>query len=84
MRVRRPNRADQPAGARSKVFFRTVRDQFLVEIAAGPDGAGSAVGTLAELNSLFTAWVEQVVRHEVPHVRVGVKGLHRPAVVAAG
>ena len=49
-----------------------------------PDGAGSAVGTLAELNSLFTAWVEQVVRHEVPHVRVGVKGLHRPAVVAAG
>jgi len=56
----------RPAG-RGKIerFFRTVRDQFLVEIAAGGDGAGSAVGTLAELNSLFTAWVEQVYHQRV-------------------
>ena len=29
-------------------------------------------------------WVETVVRHEAPHNRVEVKGLHRLAVVAAG
>jgi len=58
----------RPAG-RGKIerFFKTVRDQFLVEISdavgdLGPAGAsvGSSVGSLAELNSLFTAWVEQV------------------------
>jgi putative transposase len=56
----------RPAG-RGKIerFFRTVRDQFLVEISADPDGAGSAVSTLAELNGLFTAWVEQVYHQRV-------------------
>jgi putative transposase len=54
----------KPSG-RGKIerFFRTVRDQFLVEISADPDDPGSAgtcVGTLAELNALFTSWVEQV------------------------
>ena len=58
------------------MFFRTVRDQFLVEIAAGPDGAGSAVGTLAELNSLFTAWVEQVY-HQRVHTETGMTPLAR-------
>lgn len=73
----------RPAG-RGKIerFFRTVRDQFLVEITQNLDGAGdlagigsgipvraSAVGTsvesLAELNSLFTAWVEQVYHQRI-------------------
>ena len=66
----------RPAG-RGKIerFFKTVRDQFLVEIsdqitdAAGAlgqpgndvgSGVGTSVGSLVELNSLFTAWVEQV------------------------
>jgi len=40
---------------RSERFFRTVRDQFLVEIA---DGAGP--GNLAGLNQLFAAWLETV------------------------
>ena len=63
----------RPAG-RGKIerFFKTVRDQFLVEIsqAAGDlsqtgTGVGSSVGSLAELNSLFTAWVEQVYHRRV-------------------
>ena len=56
----------QPAG-RGKIerFFRTVRDQFLVEITDGADGTGTAVGSLAELNALFTAWVEQVYHPRV-------------------
>jgi len=58
----------RPAG-RGKIerFFRTVRDQFLVEIAdsGGDGGAGSAVSSLAELNALFTAWVEQVYHQRV-------------------
>jgi putative transposase len=56
----------KPAG-RGKIerFFRTVRDQFLVEIAGPGGGAGSVVADLAELNSLFTAWVEQVYHQRV-------------------
>ena len=56
----------RPAG-RGKIerFFKTVRDQFLVEIAADLDGTGSSVGSLAELNALFTAWVEQVYHPRV-------------------
>jgi putative transposase len=59
----------RPAG-RGKIerFFRTVRDQFLVEISDRPDDpgrAGTIVGSLAELNSLFTAWVEQVYHQRV-------------------
>ena len=67
----------RPAG-RGKIerFFRTVRDQFLVEIAAEVDGGGSAVGTLAELNALFTAWVEQVY-HQRVHTETGMAPLAR-------
>lgn len=67
----------RPAG-RGKIerFFRTVRDQFLVEIAAGPEGAGSAVSSLAELNSLFTAWVEQVY-HQRVHTETQMPPLQR-------
>ena len=56
----------RPAG-RGKIerYFRTVRDQFLVEIATAADGVGTRVDTLAELNSLFTAWVEQVYHQRV-------------------
>jgi putative transposase len=46
-------------------FFRTVRDQFLVEINDTVDGTGTSVASLAELNSLFTAWVEQVYNQRV-------------------
>ena len=63
------SRPGMPAG-RGKIerFFKTVRDQFLVEISADPEDPGSAgtvVNTLAELNSLFTAWVEQVYHQRV-------------------
>jgi putative transposase len=40
-------------------FFRTVNDQFLVEITGDPDiGGRHHVGNLDELNRLFSAWVE--------------------------
>ncbi|MGH8975356.1 MAG: DDE-type integrase/transposase/recombinase [Acidimicrobiia bacterium] len=50
----------EPAG-RGKIerFFRTVRDQFLVEVEA------RGVESLAELNRLFTAWVEGVYHPRV-------------------
>ena len=44
-------------------FFRTVREEFLVEI-----GDGSGIADLAELNRLFTAWCETVY-HARPHAR---------------
>jgi putative transposase len=50
-----------------------VRDQFLVEV-AGADKP--AVTTLAELNTLFTAWVEQVC-HTRPHSETGQPPLAR-------
>ena len=78
----------RPAG-RGKIerFFKTVRDQFLVEIsdAAGDPGqtgtpvgssVGTSVGSLAELNSLFTAWVEQVY-HQRVHTETGMAPLAR-------
>ena len=43
-------------------FFRTVRDQFLVEIDDGIE--------LAELNRLFSAWLE-VVYHRRAHSETG-------------
>jgi putative transposase len=66
----------RPAG-RGKIerFFRTVRDQFLVEITDG-GGGGTAVGSLAELNALFTAWVEQVYHTRV-HSETGEAPLAR-------
>ena len=50
------SRPGQPAG-RGKIekFFRTVRDQFLVEI-----GSGRELDDMTHLNTLFTAWVETV------------------------
>jgi putative transposase len=54
----------QPAG-RGKIekFFRTVREQFLVELAV--PGALAAVGDLVRLNELFTGWVETVYHQRV-------------------
>lgn len=52
-------------------FFRTVREQFLVEITGTPGEPGRhLVGDLAELNRMFTAWVEQVY-HPRPHSETG-------------
>jgi putative transposase len=49
-------------------FFRTVRDQFLVEIDDGVE--------LAELNRLFSAWLE-VVYHRRVHTETGLSPLAR-------
>jgi putative transposase len=46
-------------------FFRTVREEFLVEIGDGP-----GIADLAELNRLFTAWYETVY-HARPHSETG-------------
>jgi putative transposase len=54
-------------------FFRTVRDQFLVEITAE---VAAAITSLAELNRLFTAWVETVY-HVRPHTETGAPPLRR-------
>jgi putative transposase len=51
-------------------FFRTVRSQFLVEVEA------RGVGSLAELNTLFSAWVE-VVYHRRVHSETGETPLER-------
>jgi len=50
------SRPGQPEG-RGKIerVFRTVRDQFLVEI-----GSGRELDDLEQLNTLFTAWVETI------------------------
>ena len=55
------SRPGQPAG-RGKIerFFRTVREQFLVEI-----GSGRELDDMAQLNTLFTAWVETVYHRRV-------------------
>ena len=52
-------------------FFRTVRDQFLVEI-----GDGAGVPDLAEMNRLFQAWTETVY-HRTPHSETGEAPLAR-------
>jgi putative transposase len=67
-------------------FFRTVREQFLVEITGGDgdgrvdgrvDGRGRhQVGDLEELNRLFTAWVETVYHRRV-HSETGHPPLAR-------
>ncbi|MBA2575117.1 MAG: DDE-type integrase/transposase/recombinase [Euzebyaceae bacterium] len=61
----------QPAG-RGKIerIFATVRGQFLVEIAA------RGVADLAELNRLFTSWVERVY-HRRAHRETGQPPLER-------
>jgi putative transposase len=54
-------------------FFRTVRDQFLVELTESRLGE---VSDLAELNRLFTAWVETVY-HPGVHSETGAPPLRR-------
>jgi putative transposase len=56
-------------------FFRTVREQFLVELST-PDGDGAAVADLATLNRLFVAWVETVYHPRV-HSSTGAAPLAR-------
>jgi putative transposase len=60
------SRPGKPEG-RGKIerFFRTVRDQFLVEI-----GDGAAVPGLAEMNRLFQAWLETTY-HQAAHSETG-------------
>ena len=54
-------------------FFRTVREQFLVEIT--PDRAAE-IADLAELNRLFTAWVETTYHPRI-HSETGVAPMAR-------
>ena len=69
------SRPGRPQG-RGKIerFFRTVRDQFLVEIggqgADGAEAAGTVVSDLTELNRLFSAWV-QAGYHRAVHSETG-------------
>lgn len=65
------SRPGQPAG-RGKIerVFRTVREQFLVEV----DPA--RVASVAELNTMFTAWVETVYHRRV-HRETGQEPLQR-------
>lgn len=69
------SRPGQPAG-RGKIerVFRTVREQFLLELTA--PGAASRITGLAELNELFTAWVETVY-HQRVHSETGQAPLAR-------
>jgi transposase InsO family protein len=62
-------------------FFRTVRDQFLVELADTSaaeltDKQLTPAAGLLELNALFTAWVEAVYHHQV-HSETGQTPLAR-------
>jgi putative transposase len=58
-------------------FFRTVREQFLVEITGEPDVVGRHhVTDPAELNSLFAAWVETCY-HRTVHSETGQTPLAR-------
>src|SRR5689334_10246631 len=57
-------------------FFRTVNSEFVVEIAAGDGEPGRQVGDLAEMNRLFTAWVETVYHRRV-HSETGMAPLPR-------
>jgi putative transposase len=57
-------------------FFRTVGGEFTVEIAAADGQAGRQVRDLAEMNRLFTAWVENVYHRRV-HSETGMAPLAR-------
>jgi len=65
------SRPGRPEG-RGKIerFFRTVRDQFLVEV------AHTDVEDLGRLNALFAAWVETIYHHRV-HTETGHTPLER-------
>ena len=71
------SRPHRPQG-RGKVerFFRTVRDQFLVEITSDDRQAGTRAADLAELNRLFSAWVA-VSYHRAVHSETGQAPLAR-------
>ena len=66
----------QPAG-RGKIerFFRTVREQFLVELAV-PGALRRGRRTWLELNELFAGWVETVYHRRV-HSETGQTPLER-------
>ena len=66
------SRPGQPAG-RGKIekLFRTVREQFLVEI-----GSGRELADMTQLNTLFTAWVETVY-HRRRHSETGQTPIER-------
>ncbi len=66
------SRPGQPEG-RGKIerFFRTVRDQFLVEI-----GSGRELDDMTQLNTVFTAWVETVY-HRREHSETGQAPIER-------
>jgi putative transposase len=57
-------------------FFRTVNGEFTVEIATGDGQAGRQVRDLAEMNRLFTAWVENVYHRRV-HSETGMAPMAR-------
>jgi putative transposase len=57
-------------------FFRTVREQFLVELTGTGQAGRHPVVDLAELNRLFVAWVEQVYHRRV-HSETGAAPLTR-------
>jgi putative transposase len=59
-------------------YFRTVREQFLVEITGNPGGDPNRhpVADLGELNALFTAWVETVYHRQI-HSETGQAPLAR-------
>jgi putative transposase len=67
----------RPQG-RGKVerFFRTVNSEFVVEVATADGAPGRRLGDLAELNRLFTAWVEGVYHRRV-HSETGQAPLAR-------
>lgn len=66
------SRPGKPEG-RGKIerFFRTVRDQFLVEI-----GAGEKIPGLPEMNRLFQAWLETAY-HQAVHSETGEEPIAR-------
>lgn len=72
------SRPHRPEG-RGKIerFFRTVRDQFLVEV------AHTSVEDIAHLNALFSAWVETVYHRNV-HSETGQVPLERFVAGASG
>lgn len=56
--------------------FRTVRDQFLVEVTGASEAGRHQVDDLATLNRLFAAWVEQVY-HQAVHSETGQPPMQR-------
>jgi putative transposase len=57
-------------------FFRSVNSEFVVEIATADGAPGHQLADLAELNRLFTAWVEGVYHRRV-HSETGQAPLAR-------